>query len=118
MTASVGGPLAKSRVPKGVAGSKAKMLMSIFQRVPLQTNACVVYFAMPNKVSEAIGVLRSLQGDQQEAVARTILDYAAQDDEWQLTDEQVAEVQHRIANRNRQLFSVAQARKRLRHLDA
>jgi hypothetical protein len=67
MTASVGGPLANTRVPKVVAGSKAEMLLSIFQCVPLHSNACVVYFAMPNKVGEAIEVLRSLQGDQQEA---------------------------------------------------
>jgi len=73
---------------------------------------------MPSKVSEAIEVLRSLPGDQQEAVARSILDYAAQDDEWQLTDDQVAEVQRRTANRNRRVFSVAEARRRTRHLDA
>jgi hypothetical protein len=70
---------------------------------------------MGSKVREAIEALRSLPDDgQKETAARAILDYAAQDDEWQLTDEQVAEVQRRIANPNRRIFSVAEAR-RQRH---
>jgi hypothetical protein len=69
---------------------------------------------MASKVREAIEALRSLPDDQKETAARAILDYAAQDDEWQLTVEQVAEVQRRIANPDRRIFSVAEAR-RLRH---
>ena len=73
---------------------------------------------MPNKAKEAIEALRSLPDDQQQTVARTILDYAAYDDEWQPSDEQLAEVQRLIANPNRRSFSLAEARRRSRHLDA
>jgi hypothetical protein len=43
---------------------------------------------------------------------------AAQDEEWQLTDEQIAEVQRRTVNPSRKLFSIAEARKRWHHYDA
>jgi Domain of unknown function (DUF4111) len=67
------------------------MLMSVFQRVPLQSSTRAVY----SKVRAAIEALRSLPDDQKEMAARAILNYAAQDDEWKLTDEQVVEVQCR-----------------------
>jgi hypothetical protein len=73
--------------------------------------------SMTDKVRQAIAAMRSLPSDQQEMVARAILDSAAQDEEWQLTDEQIAEVQRRTVNSSRKLFSIAEARC-LRHLGA
>ena len=73
---------------------------------------------MPSKVSEAIEVLRSLPGDQQEAVARSILDYAAQDDECSspMTKSRKFSAAQQIGTE--EFFSVAEARRRTRHLDA
>jgi len=72
---------------------------------------------MTDKVRQAIESLRTLPGAQQQARARAILDDAAQDDEWQLTDEQIAEVQRRTVA-SRKIFSIAEARKRSRPFDA
>jgi hypothetical protein len=73
---------------------------------------------MTDEVKEAIEVLRNLPDEKQHIAARAILDFAAEDDRWQLTDEQVAEVERRRANPKRKFLSVAEARKRLRHLGA
>jgi len=67
---------------------------------------------MSDKVRAALETLRRLPDGQQEMLARAILDHAAQDTDWQLSDEQIAEVQRRTVNPSRRLFSVAEARKR------
>jgi len=73
---------------------------------------------MPDKLRDAIRFLSSLAGDRQQRVARVILDRAAWDDEWKLSDEQIADVQSRTVGPSRKLFSIAEARKRSRRLDA
>ena len=73
---------------------------------------------MPNKLRDPIRFLSSLPEDQQQRLARVILDRAAWDDEWQLSDEQIADVQSRMVSPSRKLFSIAEARKRSRRLDA
>jgi hypothetical protein len=52
----------------------------------------------------------------QEAAARAILNYGADDDEVQLSDEDVAEIDRRIANPNRKFISLAELDKRIRRL--
>lgn len=52
---------------------------------------------MTDEVKEAIHVLRNLPNDQQHTVARAILDYAAQDDLYRLTDYERAEVRAGLA---------------------
>ncbi len=70
---------------------------------------------MMKLLDEAVKVLRGLPEDQQKNAARAIIDYGAHDDELQLTDEQVAEIERRIANPNRKFISLAELSKRLRH---
>lgn len=70
---------------------------------------------MSNLIEDAVKVLRELPDDVQEAAARAIIDYGASyDDDLQLSDEQVAEVERRIAEPNRALLSLNEVRKRLR----
>ena len=70
---------------------------------------------MSNLVEEAVEVLKALPQEQQATVARAILDYSAgYDDDVQLSDEQVIEIERRIANPNRQFISLDEARSRLR----
>ena len=71
---------------------------------------------MTKLLEEAVKVLRELPDDQQEAAARAIINYGADDDEIQLSDEQVAEIERRIANPNRKFISLAELDKRIRHL--
>jgi len=69
---------------------------------------------MTKLVEDAVRVLRELPDDMQAAAARAIMDYgAASDDDVQLTDQQVAEVERRIADPNRQFLSLSQVRKGL-----
>ena len=70
---------------------------------------------MSTLIEDAVRVLRDLPEDVQEAAARAILNYGAgQDEDLQLSDEQVAEVEHRIADPNRAFLSLAQVRDHLR----
>ena len=71
---------------------------------------------MTNLLEEAVKVLRELPDDRQEAAARAIINYGADDDEIQLSDEQVAEIERRIANPNRRFISLGELGKRVRHL--
>ena len=71
---------------------------------------------MTNLLDEAVKVLRELPEDQQEAAARAIINYGADDNEAQLSDEQVAEIERRIATTNRKFISLAELDKRIRHL--
>jgi len=73
---------------------------------------------MTNLVREAIEVLREMPEDRQETVARAIINYAADDDAVQLSDDQVAEIERRVANPNRKFISLQELDKRLRHLGA
>lgn len=70
---------------------------------------------MSKLVDEAVDMLRTLPEEQQATVARAILDYGAvYDDDLQLTDEQVIEVERRIANPNRKFMTLDEVRNRLR----
>ncbi len=71
---------------------------------------------MTKLLEEAVKVLRELLDDRQEAAARAIINYGADDDEIQLSDEQVAEIERRIANPNRKFISLAELDKRIRRL--
>ena len=71
---------------------------------------------MTKLFDEAVKVLRELPDDRQEAAARAIINYGADDDEIQLSDEQVAEIELRIASTNRKFISLAELDKRIRHL--
>jgi hypothetical protein len=59
---------------------------------------------MTKLLEEAVKVLREMPDDRQEAAARAIINYGADDDEIQLSDEQVAEIERRIANPNRKFI--------------
>ena len=71
---------------------------------------------MTNLLEEAVKVLRELPDDRQEAAARAIIDYGADDDDVQLSDQQVAEIERRITNADRKFISLAELDKRIRHL--
>ena len=71
---------------------------------------------MTKLFDEAVKVLRELPDDRQEAAARAIINYGADDDEIQLSDEQVAEIELRIASTNRKFISLADLDKRIHHL--
>jgi hypothetical protein len=121
-TNALAGSLARAKLDADAAQSKAEMFIRIFRCVlrqaPVAVNhphrilrPCPAKSARPSK---CCAVFRATNRKRSRGAS---LDYAAQDDDWQLTDDQVAEVQRRTANRNRRVFSVAEARKRLRHLE-
>lgn len=71
---------------------------------------------MSNLIEDAVTVLRGLPDDVQEAAARAIIDYdAGLDEDLRLSDDQVAEVERRMADPNRAFMSLDEARNRLRH---
>jgi hypothetical protein len=73
---------------------------------------------MSKLIDDAVRVLRELPEDVQAAAARAIIDYGnGYDDNMQLSDEQVAEVERRMADPNRRFLSVKEVRDRLRRLD-
>lgn len=70
---------------------------------------------MSTLIEDAVRVLRELPEDVQEAAARAILNYGAgHDEDLQLSDEQVAEVERRMADPNRAFLSLPEVRDRLR----
>ena len=71
---------------------------------------------MTKLVEEAVRVLRELPDERQETAARAIINYGADDDSVQLSDEQVAEIERRIASPNRKFISLDELDKRIRHL--
>lgn len=73
---------------------------------------------MTSKVKEAIEILREMPEREQETLADVILEYASRDADLQLSDEQVAEVRHRRAKKNRKYLTLQQLDKRLRKLGA
>ena len=74
---------------------------------------------MSKFIEDAVKVLRGLPDDMQAAAARAIMDYGAgHDDDVQLSDDQVAEVERRMADPNRQFLSLSEVRNRLHRSDA
>jgi hypothetical protein len=71
---------------------------------------------MSKLVEDAVRVLREMPDDVQAAAARAIIEYGAgYDDDLGLSDEQVAEVERRVADPNRNFLSLSETRDRLRH---
>ena len=71
---------------------------------------------MSKLVDDAVRVLRELPEDVQAAAARAIIEYGAgYDDDVALSDDQVAEVERRMADPNRNFLSLSDTRHRLRH---
>jgi hypothetical protein len=68
---------------------------------------------MSNLVEDAVRILRDLPEDVQAAAARAIIDYGAGYDDVALSDDQVAEVERRIANPNRNFLSLSDTRVRM-----
>jgi hypothetical protein len=72
---------------------------------------------MSNLIDDAVRALRNLPEDVRDAAARAIIDYqAGYDDDVQLSDEQVEEVERRIADPNRKFISLSELDKRIRRL--
>ena len=67
-------------------------------------------------LQDAIEVLKEMPEERQETVARAIINYGTEDDDLQLTNEQVAEIERRMANPHRKFISLQELDKRLRHL--
>jgi hypothetical protein len=66
-------------------------------------------------VEDAVKVLREMPGNMQATAAQVVLDYAAGNDDFLLSDEQVAEVERRMANPDRAFLSVREVREPLHH---
>lgn len=85
-------------------------------RVIASNNGFVIITTMTELLEEAMRILRELPDDRQETAARAIINYGSDDDEIQLSDEQVAEIERRIANPNRKFISLSELDKRIRRL--
>ena len=71
---------------------------------------------MTKLLQDAIEKLKELPESRQNELAVALIEVAEGDQgDYRLTDEQVAEVRRRRANRDRKFVTVAEARKRLRH---
>jgi putative addiction module component (TIGR02574 family) len=67
-----------------------------------------------SKIDEACAALKTLPPEDQERLADLILDLAAQSDaNYQLTDEQIAEIDRRMADPNPEYISLEEVRARL-----
>lgn len=67
---------------------------------------------MATLLEQAIKALRGLPHNEQNVAAAAVIDYARRDDELTLSDEDVAEVRHRIASEGT-LLSMDEVRRRL-----
>jgi len=71
---------------------------------------------MTKLLQKAIQQVEQLPEDEQDAAAGALIDYLAHMRDLRLTDEQLAEVRRRRANRNRPSVPLAEVRERLRQL--
>lgn len=71
---------------------------------------------MTRLLEEALRQVEQLPADDQNAAAGALLDYVKHMRDVRLTDEQVEEVRRRIADPNRKLLSLAEARARIERL--
>lgn len=70
-----------------------------------------------NKIDEAWQVLKKLPAHEQERMANAILDFAAQgDSDLQISDEQLADLEQRMADKNAASMTLEEFRKRVRKL--
>ena len=70
---------------------------------------------MSKLLKEAFDALTRLPEDDQERAARAIIDFAAHDGDYRLSDDQVEEVERRMASKDRTYLSAPQVRSRLDH---
>ena len=70
---------------------------------------------MTKLLKEAIDALARLSEDEQERAARAILDFAAHDGNYRLSEDQAEEVGRRMASKDRTYLSPTQVRSRLDH---
>jgi hypothetical protein len=71
---------------------------------------------MTKLLEEALRQVEQLPADDQNAAAGALLDYVKHMRDMRLTDEQVEEIKRRIADPNRKLLSLAEARARIERL--
>ena len=71
---------------------------------------------MTTLLEQALREVEQLPADQQDAAAGALLDYVRHMHELRLTDAQVAEVRRRMADPNRKLLSLEEARVRIDRL--
>jgi len=71
---------------------------------------------MTKLLQKAIQQVEQLPEDEQDAAAGALIDYLAHMRDLRLTDEQLADVRRRRANRNRPAVPLAEVRERLRQL--
>jgi hypothetical protein len=71
---------------------------------------------MTKLLEEALRQVERLPADDQNAAAGALLDYVKHMRNLRLTDEQVEEVRRRVANPDRKLLSLAEARARIDRL--
>ena len=69
-----------------------------------------------SKIEQAWAELQKLPESEQEIAATAILDFAARDRDVELSDEQVAEVERRLADPNPQYLTLAQVREHFKKL--
>jgi hypothetical protein len=72
--------------------------------------------SMTKLLEEALRQVEQLSADDQNAAAGVLLDYVKHMRELRLTDAQVAEVRRRIADPNRRLLTLSEARARVEKL--
>ena len=68
-----------------------------------------------NKLDEAFQALKQLPPDEQERAADLMLAFAAQQYDFQLSDEHVAEVERRMREENPKTFTIAEVREHFRN---
>ena len=72
---------------------------------------------MTKLLQDAIEKLKELPEERQDELAQALIEVAESDmHPYRLTDEQVAEIERRIANPHRKFVSLQELDKRLRHL--
>lgn len=71
---------------------------------------------MTKLLEQALREVEQLPADQQDAAAGALLDYVRHMHELRLTDAQVAEVRRRMADTDRKLLSLEEARARIDRL--
>jgi hypothetical protein len=66
--------------------------------------------ASMNKINDALAVLRKLSPEEQELAADAILDYAARNNDLQLTDAQAADVRRRLRDADEETLTPSEVR--------
>ena len=78
----------------------------------------MIDYIMNKKVEKALAKLKDLPEREQEVAAEAILDYAVGAGEPRITDEQLAEVERRLADPKPTFVSLAELRARFKRIGA